>query len=82
MTRSFCVLTAILISASSAQAHMGHAGELAGHAHWVGIAATLGAAALAVLVAKAGNAGKARDKADEDETSDAEPEEQPEGAAS
>lgn len=79
MTRSFCVLTAFLISASSAHAHIGHAGELAGHAHWVGIAATLGAAALAALAAKA---GKARDTAEEEEATDADPEEQLESAAS
>ncbi len=77
MTHSFCVLTAFLISASTAHAHVGHVGELAGHAHWVGIAAALGAAALAALAAKA---GKAEDKADEEQDADAEPDEQIEGA--
>lgn len=60
MTRPFCVFTALFSFVPLAQAHMGHVGELAGHAHWVGVAATLGAAALAALVAKAGK------KADED----------------
>ncbi|MEX3009932.1 DUF6732 family protein [Hoeflea sp. TYP-13] len=78
MTRSFCVLTAFLCSASAAHAHGGHVGELAGHAHWVGIAATLGAAALAALAAKA---GKRKDKADDEQSADAESEEQAEGAA-
>ena len=60
MTRILYVLTAFLSLMPAAQAHLGHVGELAGHAHWVGVAATLGAAALAALVAKAGK------KADED----------------
>jgi len=69
MTRLFCVLTALFSFAPLAQAHMGHVGELAGHAHWVGVAATLGAVALAVLVAKA---GKKADEDGEDIESDAE----------
>lgn len=54
MTRKFCFLAALFWSVPAAQAHMGHVGELAGHAHWVGVAAVLGAAALAAAVAKAG----------------------------
>lgn len=35
-------------------AHVGHLGELAGHSHWVGVAAVAGAAAVAGLVALRG----------------------------
>jgi uncharacterized protein DUF6732 len=43
-----------LILTSSAFAHGGHIGELAGHAHWVGVAALAGAALVAGLVAMKG----------------------------
>lgn len=36
----------------SALAHVGHIGDLAGHSHWVGVAALAGAAAIAVVAAK------------------------------
>ena len=36
---------------STAFAHVGHLGELAGHAHWVGAAALAGAALVAGVVA-------------------------------
>jgi Family of unknown function (DUF6732) len=39
---------------TSAFAHGGHVGELAGHAHWVGVAALAGAALVAGLVAMKG----------------------------
>lgn len=35
-----------------ALAHGGHLGDLAGHSHWAGLAAVLGAAALGVAAAK------------------------------
>lgn len=35
-----------------ALAHGGHLGDLAGHSHWAGLAAVLGAAALGAAVAK------------------------------
>jgi Family of unknown function (DUF6732) len=43
-----------LILTTSAFAHAGHVGELAGHAHWVGVAALAGAALVAGLVAMKG----------------------------
>lgn len=43
-----------LVLSSSAFAHGGHLGELAGHAHWVGVAALAGAALVAGLVAMKG----------------------------
>ncbi|MHA7774526.1 DUF6732 family protein [Roseibium sp. M-1] len=36
---------------SSAYAHGGHLGELAGHSHWVGVAALAGAALVAGIIA-------------------------------
>ncbi|MGB7285932.1 MAG: DUF6732 family protein [Salaquimonas sp.] len=39
-------------AAFSADAHLGHLGELAGHGHWVALGAGLTAAAIAALVAK------------------------------
>ncbi|MGI9401113.1 MAG: DUF6732 family protein [Rhizobiaceae bacterium] len=52
MSKSIFTGTAIalLINMSSiAHAHLGHLGELAGHSHWVGLAAIATAAALAKL---------------------------------
>ena len=40
------------LSAPLANAHVGHVGELAGHGHWVGAGALLGAAALGAWLAK------------------------------
>lgn len=37
---------------ASALAHVGHIGDLAGHSHWVGVAALAGAAVIAVVAAK------------------------------
>ncbi|MEC9344359.1 MAG: DUF6732 family protein [Pseudomonadota bacterium] len=36
----------------SAHAHLGHVGEMAGHAHWLGYGAMAAAAAAAALLAK------------------------------
>ena len=41
------------ITTSEAFAHAGHLGELAGHSHWIGVAAVTGAAIIAGLAAKA-----------------------------
>ncbi len=52
--RKFLILnmSIILAGSNSAFAHGGHVGELAGHAHWVGVAAVIGAAAIAAILAK------------------------------
>ena len=52
--RKFLILnmSIILAGSISAFAHGGHVGELAGHAHWVGVAAVIGAAAIAAILAK------------------------------
>ncbi|WP_305987618.1 DUF6732 family protein [Roseibium sp. MMSF_3544] len=51
---------------STAFAHGGHLGELAGHSHWIGVAAVAGAALVAGLVAL-----KDRKKKQDDEVIDA-----------
>jgi hypothetical protein len=61
MLRLFVLLTGFVLS-SPAYAHLGHVGELAGHAHWVGLGAVIVAGALAAAI------GKLTDRAsDEDE---------------
>lgn len=60
MLRLFVLLTGFVIS-SPAYAHLGHVGELAGHAHWVGLGAVVVAGALAVAI------GKLTDKASDEE---------------
>ena len=55
------------LAPTSAFAHGGHLGELAGHAHWIGVAALAGAALVAGVVAL-----KDRKKKDADDTSEAE----------
>ena len=47
------ILTSLVLALapSTAFAHGGHLGELAGHAHWVGVAALAGAALVAGVVA-------------------------------
>lgn len=59
------------IAATPAHAHLGHAGELAGHDHWIAIGA-LGAAALAAWLA---TKGRKTDAEKEPEADEAEPEE-------
>ncbi|WP_417688182.1 DUF6732 family protein [Roseibium sp.] len=39
---------------SAAMAHAGHLGELAGHSHWIGVAALAGAALVAGIAALKG----------------------------
>ena len=41
------------LAAGPAFAHVGHIGELAGHSHWIGVAALAAAAAVAALAARA-----------------------------
>lgn len=53
---------------STAFAHGGHLGELAGHSHWIGVAAVAGAALVAGLVAL-----KDRKKKDAEDTPEADP---------
>ena len=51
MMRTFIIFSGVLF-ASPAFAHLGHVGELAGHAHWVGLGAVVVAGALAGVIGK------------------------------
>lgn len=77
MERGLTTFTCLILMIRSASAHGGHLGELAGHSHWVGIAAVLGAVTLAALVARA------RKRASEEQTEevDDESDETTEGAS-
>lgn len=59
-----CGLAAALLP-SSALAHGGHFGELAGHSHWVGVAALAGAALVAGIIALKDRKQKKEDGAPE-----------------
>ena len=51
MLRTLIILSGAIFT-SPAYAHLGHVGELAGHAHWVGIGAVVVAGALAGVIGK------------------------------
>ncbi len=59
-------LLAAPLAPGSAQAHIGHIGELAGHGHLLGIGALAAAAALAAALARA----RKRDREAEEEAAD------------
>ncbi|WP_286175729.1 DUF6732 family protein [Labrenzia sp. CE80] len=56
--------TTIAGAPTLALAHVGHLGELAGHSHWVGVAALAGAALVAGVAALKGRR-KSEDSADQ-----------------
>lgn len=60
----------LLAAPFPALAHVGHVAEVAGHAHWIGLAAAVGAAVLGAWLA-GGKADKAEDQ-DETETTEEE----------
>jgi flagellar biosynthesis component FlhA len=64
-------LVPALLAASPAAAHLGHVGEVAGHAHWLAVAALAGAAAIAAWLIKS---GEREDEAEETEDEEAEAE--------
>ncbi|MCR9135415.1 MAG: hypothetical protein NXI27_05435 [Alphaproteobacteria bacterium] len=78
MTRILATTLLFVLTVSMAHAHVGHVGELAGHAHWVGLAALIGAAAMAALAAKSKKNDKDRV---EPEEGDSETQDNPEGAS-
>lgn len=53
---------------TGAFAHGGHLGELAGHSHWIGVAALAGAAAIAAVIASKGRKKDAAEGQAEQET--------------
>ncbi|MBW8635991.1 hypothetical protein K1W69_02245 [Hoeflea sp. WL0058] len=63
MTRTLAA-TILIASPVPAFAHMGHLGEVAGHSHWIGLAAALGAAAIAAIAHKAGKKQKSEEESD------------------
>lgn len=73
MTRHLILagLGAVLLP-TSAHAHAGHLGELAGHAHWVGAAALAGAALIAGVIALKDRKKKQDEDATEADVEDAE----------
>ncbi|MEP3046760.1 MAG: DUF6732 family protein [Roseibium sp.] len=68
------ILSALLTvySPAMAFAHGGHLGDLAGHSHWVGVAALAGAALVAGVAAWANGKNKDASESDEDAAVDAE----------
>lgn len=50
--RTLSIIIALFAFIHPAYAHVGHVGELAGHAHWVGLAAGVAVAAIAVALVK------------------------------
>ncbi len=75
------VASALVISClgtpSLALAHVGHIGELAGHSHWVGVAALAGAAIVAGVAALK---GRKKAELDQDDADTAQPETDAEAA--
>ncbi|MEO4041643.1 DUF6732 family protein [Hoeflea sp. CAU 1731] len=69
MTRTLAAAF-LLASPVPAFAHMGHLGEVAGHSHWIGLAAALGAAAIAALAHKAGKKKKSENESDAEAEAD------------
>lgn len=67
--KTLLLSAAVFLPAAPAHAHLGHFGEVAGHAHWVAVGALAVAAAVAALAAR-------RD-ADDDELEDADVEDAP-----
>ena len=52
MLRLFLVSLLNISTVFPAFAHVGHLGELAGHAHWLGLGAAVAAGAIAAAIAK------------------------------
>jgi len=65
------------LAATPASAHLGHVGEVAGHSHWIGLAAAGAAAAIAVAVSTLGKKKDAERKEDETQAEDAAGDETP-----
>ena len=59
------VFSVTIFQIEAAHAHVGHLGEMAGHAHWVGLGAVIVAGAIAVVAGKL--SGKAENVEDGEE---------------
>ncbi len=51
MLRTLITMSTVFLT-SPVYAHLGHVGEIAGHAHWVGLGAVVVAGALAAAIGK------------------------------
>ncbi|GAB4348491.1 MAG: hypothetical protein Kow0026_03050 [Oricola sp.] len=71
---------ALLLISSPAYAHFGHVGEVAGHSHWIGVAAAGAAAAIAIAVSTLGRKKKAEENEAEAEGAEETGDETPAGA--
>jgi len=74
MPMQFFLLTIIILLSTlstPALAHIGHLAELAGHGHWIGAVAVLGAVGLAAVLAK-GKTADAEEQPEEEEVTDEE----------
>jgi hypothetical protein len=52
MRKTLCILAIAAALPGQAHAHVGHVGDLAGHSHWIGLAALGVAAGLLALLPK------------------------------
>lgn len=52
MIRFLLSISVVLGASGSAHAHAGHLGELAGHAHWLGLGAVVAAGAIVAVLGK------------------------------
>ena len=59
-------VTLLLATATSAMAHVGHVGDLAGHSHWIGV----GAVVAAGLVLAALGLTKSKEEASDEDSSE------------
>jgi hypothetical protein len=67
-------LFVVVAHVSGASAHVGHLGDVAGHAHWIALGAGALAAALGVAVAKAQDSVKPEAGVQPDDADDADAE--------
>lgn len=56
----------LLLLPTSAFAHLGHLGEVAGHSHWIALGAAAAAAAIAAALAKSGKSNAPEESASAD----------------
>ena len=76
MSRIIFLLPSFL-AAVPAHAHLGHIGELAGHAHWVGLGATVVAGILAAAVGMMAEPDESDEVSDGEEAEDSSGQEVP-----
>lgn len=65
------ILTALILLPSSALAHIGHLGEVAGHGHWIALGGIAIAGAIALLGGRKKPDEDTEEAIEEDETEEA-----------